>query len=132
MRQQVEEIKGEQFALYDYFSAKFKLVKRNQSFNVKLPRMGYGLQYVVPIKNDFAAFGLVNKYNAPVTILKQTWNSKTITFELYEGGSFKAYSTIRPRTILLNKKNYDFSYTDNAISVEMPVSLKRPTLQLIL
>jgi len=75
---------------------------------------------------------LVNKYNAPVTILKQTWNSKTITIELYEGGSFKAYSTIRPRTILLNKKNYDFSYTDNAISVEMPVSLKRPTLQLIL
>jgi hypothetical protein len=50
MRQQVEEIKGEQFALYDYFSGKFKLVKRNQSFNIKLARMGYGLQYVIPIK----------------------------------------------------------------------------------
>ena len=44
--------------------------------------MGYGLQYIVHVKNDFAAFGLANKYNAPATILNQTWNSRTITIQV--------------------------------------------------
>jgi len=127
----VEGLNGNEFALYDYFSGKLQLAKRDQFFDVKLARMGYALQYVVPLKNDFAALGLINKYNAPATILMETWNAKVVSIQLYEGGSFKAYSETKPKRILLNNKEQPFSYTDKAILVEIPVALKKPTLQIV-
>jgi raffinose synthase len=127
----VEGLKGNEFALYDYFSGKLQLTKRDRSVDVTLPRMGYGLQYVVPVKNDFAAFGLINKYNAPATILSEIWNSNGVRIQLYEGGSFKAYSKGKPKRVLLNSKEQIFSYTDNTIDVEIPVALKKPTLQIV-
>jgi hypothetical protein len=107
------------------------LQQSDQSFDVTLARMGYGLQYVVPVKNGFAAFGLINKYNGPATIRSETWNSNTVRIQLYEGGSFKAYSKTKPKRILLNNKAQAFSYTDKTIAVDIPFALKKPMLQIV-
>jgi raffinose synthase len=123
-------LKGAEFVLYDYFSGKLNITNKTQSFDVSLPRMGYGLYYVVPVKNDFAAFGLTNKYNAPATILSQSWQGRSVDIQLYEGGLFKAYSANRPRRVMVNKKACQFSYVDRIINIDVPVAIKKPLIEI--
>ncbi|MEO6328107.1 MAG: Sip1-related alpha-galactosidase [Ginsengibacter sp.] len=100
----VRNLKGNDFVLYEYFSQSLKTAKRNDSFSLKLNRLGYQLYYVVPVINGLAALGLTNKYNAPATILKEEWSSNKVTIVLYEGGMFKAYCNKRSLKITLNGK----------------------------
>jgi raffinose synthase len=116
----VRNLKGNDFVLYEHFSQTLKTTKRNDSFPVKLNRMGYRLYYVVPIKNGFAALGLTDKYNAPATILKEVWDKNKVTITLYEGGTFKAYSGRRPSKVLLNGKvDSDFIFIDQQITINI-------------
>jgi hypothetical protein len=126
----VHGLTGDKFALYNYFSGKLLIANRNETFELELPRLGYGLQYVVPVEKGFAAFGLTNKYNAPATIVSQRWKANNVVITLYEGGEFKAYSAERPGKILVNGKPSSFTYTDNIITVHIPVSLKQPSIQI--
>jgi raffinose synthase len=122
-------IKGERFALYEYFSENLRLAKRSESFNISLPRMGYQLQYVVPVKNNFAAFGLINKYNAPATILSEKWEgAKNIEIQLYEGGRFKAYAGNSPVRVLVNGKVQKFTFEKKLLVCNIDVSLEKPVL----
>ncbi|MFI5186922.1 MAG: Sip1-related alpha-galactosidase [Chitinophagales bacterium] len=122
----VHGLNGEEFALYEYFSGDLHLAKRNETFKLHLPRMGFQLQFVVPIKNGFAPFGLVNKYNAPGTIISEKWKGNNVELTLYEGGSFKAYSKQKPKRILVNGNDQPFSFSNNIILAEIPSQLKKP------
>ncbi len=122
----VHGLRSEQFALYESFSSKLQLAKRDDAFKVSLPRTGYQLQYVVPVINGFAPFGLVNKYNAPATIVNDKWIGKKVEITLYEGGTFKAYSKVKPKKILIDSKEQSFSYSDDIISIDVPESLQKP------
>lgn len=125
----VSGIKDEAFAVYEYFSQKLRLTKRDESFAVSLPRFGYQLQYVVPVKNSFAAYGLVNKYNAPATIIKERWTGKNqVTIQTYEGGSFKAYAARRPSQVLVNGTPQKFSFKQTIISFDIAVESKKPLI----
>ena len=116
----VRNIKGNDFVLYEHFSQTLKTAKRNDSFPVKLNRMGYRLYYVVPVKNGFAALGLTDKYNAPATILKEAWDKNKVAITLYEGGTFKAYSSKRPSKIMLNGKVVsDYIFKDQQLTVNI-------------
>lgn len=125
----VEGLKGEEFVLYDYFAQKTQTAKQYQSFGVSLSRMGYQLHYVVPVRNGFAAFGLVNKYNGPATILSEKWTGRSVSLQLYEGGSFKAYSKTKPKKLYVNNRDQAFDFNDDVVSADIPVSLKRPVLR---
>jgi hypothetical protein len=118
------------FALYESFTGELRIAQRDDSFEVTLPRMGCRLQYVVPIRNGFAAFGLVNKYNAPATIISEKYLADKIELSLYEGGVFKAYSKERPSSLLINGKEQPFTYKDQIISAEINGSLKKPVLMI--
>jgi hypothetical protein len=124
----VHGIKGDAFAIYECFSEKLRLANRDDSFEVVLPRMGYQLEYVVPVKNGFAAFGLTNKYNAPATIIAESYAKNKATISLYEGGTFNAYCKERPGKIVIAGKEQSFSYRDHVITVEIGSSLKKPVL----
>lgn len=124
----VRGLKGEQFALFDYFSGKTQLAKQNDSFPVNLPRMGYQLQYVVPVKNGFAAFGLTNKYNAPATIVGEEWAGRQVMVRLYEPGTFKAYATKSPRRVSVKGEALKFSFENNLLTVEIPATVTKPSL----
>jgi hypothetical protein len=122
-------MKGERFAIYEYFSQQLRLAKKSESFNISLPRLGYQLQYVVPIKNNFAAFGLINKYNAPATILNEKWvGAKRIEIQLYEGGTFKAYANSAPKKVLVNGKAETFTFEKNLILCAIDTDLKKPVV----
>ena len=116
----VRNIKGEDFVVYEHFSNTLQIAKRNDSYPIKLNRMGYQLYYVVPVKNGFAALGLTGKYNAPATILKETWNKNNVAITLYEGGTFKAYSSKRPSKVMLNGKVVtDYTFNNNLVTLNI-------------
>jgi len=127
----VHGLHGKTFAVYDYFSGDLRLAKQKDSFEVSLSRMGYSLQYIVPIENDFAPFGLVNKYNGPATIIAKKWNGKNAEVTLYEGGSFKAYCMQKPKRILVNEKDQQFSFSNNMITTDIKATLKKPVVRII-
>jgi hypothetical protein len=127
----VEGLKGNQFAMYDYFSGKLQVVGRNRQFDVSLPRMGVGLQYIVPVTNGFAALGLVNKYNAPATIVSEKWNGRKVLLTLYEGGYFKAYCKTKPRNIMIGQNVATFTYRDGIVAVDVPAALRKPVITIV-
>ncbi|HTE23790.1 Sip1-related alpha-galactosidase [Flavitalea sp.] len=124
----IRNIKGNDFIIYEHFSKSIKKATFNDQFPVKLSRMGYQLYYIVPLKNNFAALGLTDKYNAPATILKEEWKNNNISVTLYEGGTFKAYSKLKPSRILINGKPVrEYLFQDNLLTLEIP-ALHKPVV----
>jgi raffinose synthase len=125
----VNGIKGNQFVLYEYFRGKAHVTDKNTPFKVDLPRLGYELVYVLPVTKGFAAFGLVNKYNAPATIVSEQWNGNGVSVKLYEGGMFKAYSVKKPASVRVNGKEKLFSFKDNLLNVTVD-SNEKPVVEI--
>lgn len=98
----VNGLQGEKFAVYEHFSKNLQVAQLNQEFPLQLKRMGYQLYYVVPIEKEVAVLGLVNKYNAPKTVLKQTLTDKELEVTLYEDGIFAAYLAKQPKQIAVD------------------------------
>lgn len=127
----VRNLAGDTFAVYEHFSNTLRQAHRHDVFPVKLGRLKYQLYYVVPLKNEFAAFGLTEKYNAPATILREQWNQKTVALTLYEGGRFVAYSARKPRQITINGQAIDaFTFANNKLVVSVPTELEKPVIRI--
>jgi len=125
----IDGLRGGQFALYEHFSGLVSEVSKDQSIPVVLGKLAYALYYAVPIENGFAAFGLTDKYNAPATILGEKRTANRTTLDLYEGGTFKAWSRDKPRHVLVNGKAKDFKFNDKLLVIHVPPG-KRPQLQI--
>ena len=110
----------EQFALYEHFSKSVQLALGEQEIPVSLDRLAYQLYYVVPVFRGFAAFGLTEKYNAPATILKESWDSHGVNLSLYEGGLFTSYCVERPAHFLVNGKDQPFDFKNNLVTANIP------------
>jgi hypothetical protein len=122
-------LQGEQFALYDYFSGRVQLAGRNDSFPVQLERMGYQLHYVVPVRQGFASFGLINKYNAPATITREKWRANQVEIGLYEAGTFRAYAAKAPKKISTpSGTTLKFDWKAQLLTVEIPGNTTKPVL----
>ena len=120
----VKNLKGNTFAVYNYFSEEVQSATVKDTFTVSLSRMGYGLYYIAPLHKNFAAFGLINKYNAPATIISEYWNANKISIRLYEGGSFRGYSKLAPKLVMVNGKKTKFYFRNNLLDVLVPASAK--------
>jgi len=117
----VKGLKGKQFVLYEHFSGKLRLAKPDTQVEVELPRMGYQLYYVVPVKQNFAPLGLTDKYNAPATILSERWNKNSVRLEVYEGGVFKAYSKTKPLQVKVNDESIsNFKFDQQTLEIQIP------------
>lgn len=117
----INGIVGNKFVVYEHFSGDHMIMQKHQQSSVELPRLGYKLYYIVPVKNGFAPIGLTEKYAAPVSVLKQQNTAKETTVTVYEGGLFKAYSEKKPVAIWVNGhllKHYD--YKDNILALSVP------------
>ena len=114
------DIKGKTFVIYEHFTKSYRIATKEQLFKVSLPRLGYHLYYIVPIKYGFAPLGLTDKYNAPATIIKQSYSAKRSEITLYEGGLFKAYCAKQPKLILLNGHIFtDYHYREHILSMNI-------------
>jgi raffinose synthase len=121
----VHSLRGDTCALYEYFSGEVKIVARTEKNHITLPRLGYKLYYVVPLAEGSAVFGLVNKYNAPASVVKQTIARGRITATLYEGGTFAASTPRVPKSVTVNGKKSAFTYHNSLVVVKIPVAKPR-------
>lgn len=126
----IGDIKGDDFIAYEYFSKSIRRLKRNDSFDVNLSRLGYRLYYVVPVKKDFASLGLDNKYNGPATVVREVWRARKVIVTLHEGGRYNAYCAKRPSRITINgKATSDYSFAGDLLTVDIP-ALSKPVVSI--
>jgi raffinose synthase len=126
----VRDIKGDDFVVYEYFSKKLRRAQRSDSFAVSLGRMEYQLNYILPVRNGFAALGLTEKYNGPATVLQEKWTHKKVSITLYEGGLFSAYSVNRPTKVVVNGKTInDFRFDEKKLTLTIEMR-KNPVIEI--
>ncbi len=126
-------LEGEQFAVFEHFSQSMELAAYNKSIPLSLHRMGKKLFVIVPIENEFAAFGLINKYNAPKTILSTQNIQNTIEVILAESGIFAAYSANKPSAIRINGSvisSSSIQYNDSMLLLILPDTGENVSIQL--
>jgi raffinose synthase len=95
-------IKGKSFAVYEFFSNELSIMKTKERKQINLNRMGCKYFNFVPIENGIALIGLVNKYNAPKTIISSKIENKKVEVNLMEGGIFKALLPVEPISVTVN------------------------------
>jgi raffinose synthase len=111
-------LQGDRFAVFEHFSRKLIVVDYNEQLPLALDRMDKKLFIIAPIENKFAAFGLINKYNAPKTILSVQHKKNAVLVTVAEGGTFAAYSTMKPLYVKVNSHQTDYSgmnYADDLL-----------------
>lgn len=118
----VHPVNGEQFALYEYFGKQLTFARRDQATPVSLGRLAYKLYYVIPLEQGNAVIGLVNKYNAPATVLRSKCTAGVIDATVYEGGQFAAVASRLPAHVSLDGMPVPFVYRDKLLLVNLPSS----------
>jgi raffinose synthase len=117
----VNGIAGGKFVVYEHFSGECLVMQKHQKYKVSLPRLGYKLYYIVPLKNGFAPLGLTEKYAAPATILSSRSSLKSSSVTLYEGGLFKAYCEKEPASAWVNGKRFtQYDYQNGIMTINVP------------
>lgn len=107
------------YILYDYYKKTAIEVQQSAVFDTDLPRLAHQLFYVIPLKNDFAAIGLIGKYNAPKTVISTVKNQNNYEITLVEAGDFVAFSKAKPIQIIdIKGNNLNFEYTNNCILIK--------------
>lgn len=81
----VDGLDGEEFVVYEHFSREYKVLRKNQKFELKLDNEDdFKLYIIVPIIDGFAPIGRTDKFISPASI-KNVVNKK---IELFEKGEF--------------------------------------------
>ena len=117
----VHGLKGESFALYEYFSKDLTFAGRDDAIGVSLPRLGYRLYYILPLIDGNAVIGLVNKYNAPATVTRAEVSARAIAATIHEGGQFAAVGLRPPLSVKVDGNPVTFRYVNKLILVDIPV-----------
>lgn len=118
----IHGIKGNRFAIYEYFSKKLCFATKEQKIPITLSQPPYRLYYILPLTAGNAIIGLINKYNAPAAIISSKITANTIYATLYEGGAFAAATRSKPKEVLVNGKTIAFHYADNLLTVNVPTN----------
>ncbi|KAL2470263.1 putative galactinol--sucrose galactosyltransferase 4 [Abeliophyllum distichum] len=114
----------ELFAVYLNKAENFYLMKSKDEINVTLKPTSFEIVTFSPIykvtKNaKFAAIGLVNMFNSGGSIESLDYrcneNNCTATITIKGAGKFLAYSSIRPKKIMLNYESSEFEWTRNGV-----------------
>jgi len=121
----VPGLKGNTFAVYEYFSKKLQFAQKSDKIPVRMKRMGAKVYDIVPLKNGIAPIGLINKYNSAATLLSVKRFSNDIKVTLYEGGIFAAAAKQRPKAIKVDGKMHSFDYKNGLVKVNIQRLKKR-------
>ncbi|ESR34146.1 hypothetical protein CICLE_v10004399mg [Citrus x clementina] len=131
----LEEVSGKQWtgdcAVFSFNTGSLFRLAKAESFGIALKVMQCDVFTVSPIKVynqkiQFAPIGLTNMYNSGGAVesvdLTNDSSSCKIHIKGRGGGSFGAYSSTKPSSILLNSKNEEFKFSaeDNLLTVTIP------------
>lgn len=114
----IPDLKKSTFILFDYKNQKFEILNASSKYSFELEKLKSNLFYLFE-KQDFVALGLLEKYNAPKTILNQVIEKNKVKLSFYEGGNFVAYSTKTPKQITNAKgESLKFTFSNQLLIVE--------------
>ncbi|HAH25857.1 MAG TPA: hypothetical protein DCL77_19220 [Prolixibacteraceae bacterium] len=149
---EIHGLKGESFAVQEFYSGELTILKRNEEQKITLNRMGNKYFNFVPIENGVALIGLVNKYNAPKTILSCQIEKDKIEVHLLNGGvtslfkdtdksegavrtidgTFKAILPSEPVSVMINDLPIkDFTYTNGVFTAPVHSGVLKETVLII-
>lgn len=94
-------ISGESFVMYNYFDKKAQLVGRNEKLDITLGECKCDMRAFVPVENNFAFVGNVDKYVPTACVEKEIELEGRRLLFLREGGRF-AYYCEKPHKLLVN------------------------------
>ena len=83
-------LEGESFIAYEYFSKRLQVVNSSTPIDIELGRMGIKLFFFIPAQGEVAAIGLLDKYNAPGTIIEEKTKDNTMEVLVADHGQFGA------------------------------------------
>jgi raffinose synthase len=116
-------VQGRHFAVFEHFSRQWRLCGRNEEIPLRLGRMECRLYWIVPVRYGAALFGLIDKYNAPGTILRQTLGKKEIRVVLVQGGDFAAVLPKAPKSVFVNgagRPENSYSFRRGLFEIQLP------------
>ena len=118
----VEGIKGERFAVHEYFSGELTTLGLEEEMEVRLQGWDVKLCSVAPIVDGFAAIGLANKYVSPATVDSVNREGGQVRVILAEAGRFKAYCALEPKEVSADGAEIEsksFDSATGALTVEL-------------
>ncbi|KAK6124041.1 hypothetical protein DH2020_042221 [Rehmannia glutinosa] len=107
---------------YSHRGGKLVYVPEKTSLPIQLKAREYEVFTVVPVRQlsngaAFAPIGLVNMFNSGGAIKQVNYESKktgNVDLRVVGCGIFGAYSSVRPKNIVIDDKDEDFDYEDNS------------------
>ncbi|WP_163417188.1 Sip1-related alpha-galactosidase [Flagellimonas sp. HSM57] len=112
-------IDGDEFIVYEYFSKMHWNLKRDDTLDVMLSRMQTQLFFIIPAKENVGVLGLVDKYNAPGTILDTKITKKSLKTTLADHGLFSAIIPKTPKSVEVDGSVVGFNFDDELLTVEI-------------
>ncbi|PIN19222.1 Galactinol--raffinose galactosyltransferase [Handroanthus impetiginosus] len=118
------------FAAYLHKSENLHLMKGSDKIDITLQPSTFEIITISPVyglneKTKFAAIGLQNMFNSggAIEFLKHNLDKKAVSVDVkIKGtGKFLAYSSIKPKEIMLNNQRIQFEWTsDGVLKFEVP------------
>jgi len=136
----IQGLEGESFVAYEFYSGDLTILKKDEQKKVTLNRMDNEYYNFVPIEKGVSLIGLVNKYNAPKTIIRSEIKKNQIKVQLLDGefasfvksgdgkemsvknmgATFKALLPSAPVSVTLNDKELnDFTYLNGVFTANI-------------
>jgi len=116
----VHGLRGDSFAVFERLSGTMRYAGRDEVIPISLGRLGCRLYYIIPLADRMGAVGLIDKYNAPATLLHCAVRGGMISALLYEGGKFAAVGPQAPLAVNVNGRDVPFTYSNGLIIARIP------------
>jgi len=127
----VHGIQGDEFALYDHFNKKAFFLNKDDIIHVKLDRLDQRLFLIVNADKGVAPLGLIDKYNALQTIEQLSFHNNVLITKLKQGGTFGCVAPRSPDQVFINNRQTGFTYKENIIYVNIPLTMKNPEIRMV-
>ncbi len=112
--------KGNRFIVYDYFAKTATETGLNDEIPVSINRMGYKFYSVIPLINDKAVIGDINKIIPMAAVSVINISEKMIQLTVKEQGTICVYSKLKPVVLRINSKNInEINYNNNVLKVRV-------------
>jgi hypothetical protein len=119
---EVPGLSGQDFVVHAHNSGLLTRTGRDGRLSLILNQLSFEVVTIVPVTRGFAAVGLADKYNASGAVAGLRWDGDAVEVELRDGGTFLAWSELRPERVLAGGKALAFTWdkATGALSAALP------------
>ncbi|MGI6494873.1 MAG: Sip1-related alpha-galactosidase [Kiritimatiellia bacterium] len=121
----VEELEGDDFAVYAHNAGTLARTGRDDTVPFQLPPLGFELFSFVPVEGGFAPIGLADKFNSAGAVLdKQVGPDGVLRFGLRDGGDLLVWAAAKPSRLTVDGLPADFAYdaATGAVRASIPTT----------